>query len=135
MFNHKSFKTGRPELVDLFGPMGRGDDGERFALEFKSGYVKEANSFLVGRKDNGLGCFVVANGSDTIFYHPEARPVQVLGSLHGTVTEDQVMFLNANVEVLNRDPRYKYLYLQMVELLRRDDLWSGARHEGSFYGG
>lgn len=121
MFDPKAFRTTHMHTLNMFGPMfgpvGRGDDGERFYNEWKCRHIKDG-IHLVSPKDPTMNvCFSIAPVGETLdiaFYHAHHRLV------FKAIKNSNNIY---DAEYRDADLRNKYLYLDLVKILKEHKLW------------
>lgn len=110
VFDLSKFSVPAQVPVNLFGPVGRGDIGEKFYRTFRAKQIGVVT--VVGRRDGKGGCFTVS-GDEIGFYETET-PQQVCEGIKS----------GNPIEAIYRpiDHSFKYLYIQMVQILMEFDV-------------
>ena len=114
----KAFRVPLSIPINLFGPVGRGDNGELF-YEFFRAKQHPKDITVVAQKNDAPGAFSLlrlGDKYDIAFYSYSTGKEVWRAVTEGKADELEPIYRTS-------DPSHKYLYMDLVQILKEFDLW------------
>ena len=115
----KAFRVPLSIPINLFGPVGRGDNGELFYKFFRAKQHPKDITVVAQKNEKTPGAFSLLRLGDTydIAFYPESTGKQVWSAItEGKADELDPIYRTS-------DPSHKYIYMDLVEILKEFNMW------------